>query len=531
LEGVDNGFSIVDRDIPLDTQTIWQCNHRSALEMREAVETQLRIEIDNGNYGICGSNTKSTIVSALGAVPKPDGSIRLIHDASLPVNAGLNSYVRDSSCTYMDLDDACQYIKPGSYLAKVDLKSAYRSVNLCKSNYNLTGLSWKFAGDSHVTYLYDKKLPFGSAKAPQIFQRLSSAVCRIMKNRYGFTVLAYLDDFLVIEENFNRCLQGMNTLLIVLRELGFYINWNKVEGPSQSLIYLGIIINTCNLTLSLPNAKMTDFMAVVNSFATKTRASKRELDSLIGKLNWACRVVKGGRTFLRRMIDCHNQLRKSSHKLKLSADFFKDIAWWQSFMCVFNGTVSFMDNRPITSLQTDACDEGGAGYYNGDFFYVNWSLDMPHVKNSHINFKETLSIIIALERWAPHFANNHVIVFTDNMSAKAAINKGSSRIDGIMDSLRHLFWLGAWYNFTVKAVYIPGRNNLVADTLSRLHTPGKFELFYDLVPTYQLGLMPFNMIELLQHMSKVFISSRWPQTGLAGDVGRFGVDLPRQGMG
>ena len=82
------------------------------------------------------------------------------------------------------------------------------------------------------------------------------------------------------------------------------------------------------------------------------------LQSLFGKLNWACQMVKGGRTFVRRLIDS-------------SSEFFDDIAWCIKFMNMFNGTVKFLDLKPITCLQTDACLQSGAGYYEGDFFYVN----------------------------------------------------------------------------------------------------------------------------------------------------------------
>jgi hypothetical protein len=44
-----------------------------------------------------------TIVSSLGAVPKSNGDIRLIHDASQPVGNSLNSYTSDTNCSYMDM--------------------------------------------------------------------------------------------------------------------------------------------------------------------------------------------------------------------------------------------------------------------------------------------------------------------------------------------------------------------------------------------------------------------------------------------
>jgi hypothetical protein len=119
------------------------------------------------------------------------------------------------------------------YLAKVDLKSAYRSVNIHPSNYNFTGLKWCFQSDNKFTYLYDAKLPFGAAKSPGIFQRISSCVCRIVKAKYDITAIVYIDDFLIIEDTFEKCLNSLQILIRTLRLLGFDINWNKVEGPAS----------------------------------------------------------------------------------------------------------------------------------------------------------------------------------------------------------------------------------------------------------------------------------------------------------
>ena len=40
-------------------------------------------------------------------------------------------------------------------------------------------------------------------------------------------------------------------------QLGFHINYNKVEGPSQSLTFLGIHMDTVSMTLALPEKKTT----------------------------------------------------------------------------------------------------------------------------------------------------------------------------------------------------------------------------------------------------------------------------------
>ena len=122
-----------------------------------------------------------------------------------------------------------------------------------------------------------------------IFQRISSCVCRIVKAKYDITVIVYIDDFLIIEDTFEKCLNSLQILIRTLRLLGFVINWNKVEGPCQRLTFLGVEIDTCGLTLSLPPDKLKDLQELITNFRMKKRANKRQLESLIGKLNWVAK--------------------------------------------------------------------------------------------------------------------------------------------------------------------------------------------------------------------------------------------------
>lgn len=484
-------------------------NYKSALENSDKVDLKLRSEFKLGNYILCNEIETPKLVSALGAIQKPNGSVRLIHDASLPEVGGINYYASDTSCKYMDLKDACKIINQGDFLAKVDLSNAYRSVKVHSSNYPYTGLHWRFQGDNQDTFFYDTKVPFGAAQSPSIFQRLSSAVCRIMKSKYSFCVIAYLDDFLIIESTYDRCSAALTCLIQLLRKLGFYINWNKVEGPSQRLIFLGILIDTCKLTLSLPGDKLTEFFNLLCDFKGKHRASKKQIESLIGKLNWSCQVIKGGRTFLRRLLDLKHSLKGSQHKVILSDEFQKDLNWWIQFIHEFNGTVNFINNKPITNIQTDACNFGGGAFFNSDYFYINWKIDMPAVADFHINIKETVTLILALFHWHEQLRDKYVMVFTDNMTARSIINKGTCKSSYVMNLLRQLFWLQATFNFTVQAIFLPGKFNVLADCVSRLHEKGQLSKLWSLNYIYECGFIPFTLKELCSHMSPAFVFYRW----------------------
>ena len=118
--------------------------------------------------------------------------------------------------------------------------------------------------------MYDTELPFGAAKSPHIFQRLSSAVCRIFYHLYAFTAIAYLDDFLIFGDTYEQCNRALLLMISLLRCLGFCINWNKVVGPTTRITFLGVNIDTVNMSLSLPSEKLTEFTDLLHVFLLKS---------------------------------------------------------------------------------------------------------------------------------------------------------------------------------------------------------------------------------------------------------------------
>lgn len=464
---MQSGFDIIDPDST--PETVELDNHPSASIgslLFSKVSAQVLDEIVNGNYVQVAS--RPTIVSPLGAIPKSDGGIRLIHDCSRPASKCVNSYaINEEKFHFQSVDDAADMVCRGAYMAKVDLKSAYRSVRISSHSQQVTGLKWVL--DGQVRYFIDTKLPFGSKMAPGIFHRLSQAVKRMMCNKGFKRVVAYLDDFFICEDSFDRCVEALSTLIGLLRALGFMINWSKVVDPCQKIIFLGVEIDSVDMALRLSQDKLNSIKQELKVFSARKRASKRQFQSLAGKLNWATAVVRGGRGFLRRVLDKIVSLKCQHHKARLDQDLLADIFWWKEFMSTFNGKSLLLDSLPLGAVYTDACQEGGGGHWGENWFYLNWSLDCPAFSDSHINVKEVLAAVGAAHFWGHKWRNKKIILFTDNSVTVSGINKGTSRNKVIMGLLRYLFWLSASNNFVLKACHIPGVNNIVADTISRLH--------------------------------------------------------------
>ena len=238
-----------------------------------------------------------------------------------------------------------------------------------------------------------------------------------------------------------ECQEVFYSLIELLQELGFDISWHRVVPPTQCLSFLGVLIDTVSQTLSLPSDKLVELQDIVQAFPHIRRANKRQLKSLAGKLSWACKVVYGGRTFLRRILDVMNSLLSPRAKYPLSEDFYAEFSWWASFLKLYNSKQLFLDHKPIVEVQTDACFDSMGAFYAGDWTYVHFVSALPIAKDLHINYKETLAIVMAAERWGPAWNNKRVIIDCDNQPAVSIINKGSTHNSIVMSFLRRWFWL------------------------------------------------------------------------------------------
>jgi hypothetical protein len=153
LNGLRDGLMIVDR--PCTLCNSWRRNYRSCLvDNKQAVEDQIWKEVKLGRYVI--TEKRPSVISSLGAVLKKNGKVRIIHDLSRP-DGGINRFGVDSSVSYSTIDDALKLVKKGTFLAKVDLSEAYRSIPVHSSCFTLTGLQWIFGDDLVPTLLFDAR--------------------------------------------------------------------------------------------------------------------------------------------------------------------------------------------------------------------------------------------------------------------------------------------------------------------------------------------------------------------------------------
>ena len=233
----------------------------SALANPEVVQEYIIREVQSGRVaGPIDPNSMSEFqISRFGVIPKSSqpGHWRLILDLSHPEHFSVNDGINPQWCTlaYPMVHDAVQEVLQlgrGTLLAKIDIEQAFRNVPVHPQDRHLLGMMW--SGQLFI----DMVLLFGLRSAPKIFCAIADSLEWILYQRGISSSLHYLDDFLTMgPPNSDRCASNLQLISDTCRYLGLPLKSQKVEGPTTSLTFLGIILDTTHLELCLPQEKFS----------------------------------------------------------------------------------------------------------------------------------------------------------------------------------------------------------------------------------------------------------------------------------
>ena len=189
-------------------------------------------------------------------------------------------------------------------------------------------------------------------------------------------------------------------------------------GPTTSLEFLGITIDSEKMEVRLPEDKVVQLGLLLDQWAAKKSCRKRELLSLIGKLAHACKIVRVGRIFLRRFIEYSTKAAHLDHWIHLSLDVRADIGWWQAFLQAWNHRrmMHFVNKAasPNVVFSSDASGNWGCGAIWGQH-WLQWQWPSQW-SAQHIAVKELVPIVLACALWGRSWQYRHVLVWCDNMA-------------------------------------------------------------------------------------------------------------------
>ena len=132
-------------------------------------------------------------------------------------------------------------------------------------------------------YEYNR-MPYGYAQAPLLFTKLLKQPFGFLQKQ-GLLSVIYLDDSYLLGDSYSSCLHNITTTTSLLTALGFKIFLEKsVLIPTQTIKFLGFILNSITMTISLPELRQVRIICLCKKLREVTILKIRKMASTIGTL-------------------------------------------------------------------------------------------------------------------------------------------------------------------------------------------------------------------------------------------------------
>lgn len=410
------------------------------ISLRPAVEQTLSEMLKLGVI----KREATPFASPMTVVSKKDGTVRICLDARW-IN---NKMVPDHEAP-ISPEELLHSIKSVKFLSTIDLRASYWQIPLSEESIPYTGFLY---GGQSFTY---QVLPFGLKTAVASFTR---AMDRILGPEIRTFTLVYIDDLLVVSSSFEEHLLHLNKLFSKLADAGMTINLEKTHLFRSEVPFLGHIISTRGV-LTDPTK-----ISAIKDFPTPQNL--KQLRSFLGLCSYYRRFIS----------KFSNLVVPLSHLLK------KGTPWRWTSECqtaleqikqVFLKTVilTYPNFQRTFYLQTDSSHYAlGAELYQLDdqenhlvLGFISRLLHGPELHYT-VTEKELLAIVFGLKKFQTLILGHKIIIRTDHSALKFL-----KQCPLLNDRLTRWMLFLNKFNFDIE--HVPGKDNIVADTLSR-NVPG-----------------------------------------------------------
>jgi hypothetical protein len=297
---------------------------------------------------------------------------------------------------------------------------------------------------------------------------------------------AVVDDFTFFAQSPQQCETDWQWFMQDCAGLGLSMNMPKSAPPAQRQKVVGVVFDFVDMSAALDSDKVLALKERLVGFLGKRKCTVAELQSLLGHLYYASRVVFAGRTFVFHLAallrGAHGRARH--HRVHLTAAARADVCWWLDNVDRCNGRQAILPHAPVLwrVFQTDASLTGADGlpcvgvWLHGGYASLSSQdlegmFDDVPVAGADINVWEMYAVVVACRLFAEYMSGQHWRVRTDNASCEAWIMRGVRTSQRVAAWLAELMGMCLLHQFRLSAKHIPGAQNKVADALSRRNWP------------------------------------------------------------
>ena len=278
-------------------------NYRSADGFEDKIESQFDKEIGLGamvrmelseaqqRFG------RDLSIASLGCIPKADGSVRVLHDATHGQHVNDSIRVRDGQAypSGVDLEETLHSLPYAIFSLSGDISRAHRLSKVREQDWHRQACRARKRGSVYLNTVGT----FGVSSASYWWYRLMSGLGRFLYYCHGkdeTTLLSYVDDLLWVTQSADGLLRILGSILL-LSVLGVPFAWHKFAGGGEHT-WIGYSICVAQRTVGISSSRADWIVGWIKKTRADGLVRVADLRSVLGRLSFAFSVIPLLKPFL-----------------------------------------------------------------------------------------------------------------------------------------------------------------------------------------------------------------------------------------
>lgn len=356
--------------------------------------------------------------------------------------AQVNAATQDWKFRYRALDDIAASVQKGDWLASVDISRFYLRL---PAGQKLRTVQWvqdpgSYAQSTKLNNKSKRKLwrkltaiGFGLKTAPAWASVVSAELVRILTKSGVRVVGCFLDDLLIAGASKQECQAALDEAIKIMKRLGLPANDKTIppKSPEEGIVFLGVHIRTSDMRFTISEEHRQYAIDRVGTVLDDGVATKGDLASIAGVLNWISFVFVPGRPRRQIIYDAARlgSTGRKKDKVEIRGALQRQLQWWRNSLKMKNFVGSRIWEQqasPRTMLiRSDASGEDGWGACVAGFHFAGpWP---EALKDEHMLFKEIVPVTLVIALLSAKLKETVFGVAVDNTGVAFAVNKLSCR--------------------------------------------------------------------------------------------------------
>ncbi|GKB20453.1 ty3-gypsy retrotransposon protein [Tanacetum coccineum] len=389
--------------------------------------------------------SQSAFSSPVLLVKKKDGTWRFCVDYR-----ALNTATIKDRFPIPTIDELLDELHGATIFSKIDLRSGYHQIRVAKEDIHKTAFR---TTDGHYEFLV---MPFGLTNAPSTFQSAMNDIFRPVLRKF---VLVFFDDILVYSPTEEAHFKHLQHVLETLHKNAFHAKPSKCTFGVQRLAFLGHIISAQGVEPEPEKIEAIQSWPKPRSMTT--------LRAFLGLTGYYRRFVKGYANVASPLTDILRQEKFSwsdaAHNafLQLKSDMANMITL---------ALPNFKEEFEVTTDASGTAIGAVLSQKNNPIAFFSKKL-CPTMQNQSTYTKELFAITEAVKKWRQYLLGHHFYIYTDHHSLKHILTQA-------IQTPEQQKWLTKLMGYDFEVRFKPGKENVVADSLSRIEHPSLFAISF-----------------------------------------------------